>query len=265
MDDPILSLSVAINIFALAVFLAIEQRLEKNHRGRKQTQEMKKIREDQWQMMVEISHNLQSPLTIIKVNLGSLKEQFPTNDHFARFERSIDRMSRFIYDLMKLARLEIEEIERAAEPLDLAAAIEELLESLELLAADQGIIFRRDLAPDLVARIPQSKLEMLIMNLVGNAFTYRSPGRLHEVELRLFRSERYAQISVRDTGIGIRPDEQGEIFNRFYRAGDNSATKGTGLGLPICKKIAETYGGTISIASEFGKGSIFTVCLPLDS
>lgn len=237
---------------------------ELEDRVRERTREIKKLQEDQWQMIVEISHNLQSPLTIVKGNLGSLKEQLPANDHLAIFERSIDRVSRFAYDLLKLARLETDGVEPAAEAIDLAAVIDELLESLDVLATEQRIMLRRDLIPGLSACIPRSKLEELIMNLVSNAFTYRSPGRPHEVELRLSRSVRHAEICVRDTGIGIHPEEQERIFKRFYRA-ENSVSRGTGLGLAIVKKIVENYGGTIEVQSEFGKGSTFTVRLPLTS
>ena len=109
----------------------------------------------------------------------------------------------------------------------------------------------------------EMRLRELVLNLVDNAIKYSKKGGT--VEMRLSAAGRTARLSVSDTGIGIPPDEQPKIFNRFYRtdAARAHTKKGTGLGLAICRWIVETHRGSIEVQSDPDKGSTFTVILPL--
>ena len=107
------------------------------------------------------------------------------------------------------------------------------------------------------------RLRELVLNLVDNAINYSRPGS--KVEMALVREDGTARLTVADQGIGIPPEAQGRIFDRFYRTDDARAhaPQGTGLGLAICKWIAEVHQGRIDVQSDPGHGSRFTLVLPL--
>jgi signal transduction histidine kinase len=107
------------------------------------------------------------------------------------------------------------------------------------------------------------RLRELLLNLVENAVKYSHPGG--KVEISLVTSGQHASLSVTDQGIGIAPEDQTRIFDRFFRTDDARAhtKKGTGLGLAICSWIAESHKGRIKVRSDVGHGSTFTVTLPL--
>ena len=112
-------------------------------------------------------------------------------------------------------------------------------------------------------RADKSGLQQLLDNLVDNAIKYTSSGG--KVTVRWRADESMAVIEVTDTGIGIAPEHQARIFERFYRV-DKARSRelgGTGLGLSIVKHLAQSFGGRVQLASQAGKGSTFSVCLPL--
>jgi signal transduction histidine kinase len=105
------------------------------------------------------------------------------------------------------------------------------------------------------------RIKQLLLNLTDNAVKFTPAGGVVSIGLR--RNGEWAEIAVSDTGVGIAQDEQDAIFRRFYRVDTSRSTKGSGLGLAICAWIAEAHGGSISVSSEPGKGSTFTVRLPV--
>jgi len=111
--------------------------------------------------------------------------------------------------------------------------------------------------------VPQGRLKELLLNLVGNGIKYNEPGGT--VRTAVSVRDGQAVIAVSDTGIGIPPEAQSRVFERFYRVDKGRARKngGTGLGLAIVKHIVQLYGGTLTLESAVGKGSTFTVTLPL--
>ena len=111
--------------------------------------------------------------------------------------------------------------------------------------------------------VPQGRLKELLLNLVGNGIKYNEPGGT--VHTAVSVRDGQAVIAVSDTGIGIPPEAQSRVFERFYRVDKGRARKngGTGLGLAIVKHIVQLYGGTLTLESAVGRGSTFTVTLPL--
>jgi len=155
-----------------------------------------------------------------------------------------------------------------------AVKIELLPVSLEELVEDihrQATVLGQDRTIEVVlgtivpARVQGDELRLreLLLNLVENAVKYSNPKG--KVTINLITEGQQAIISVTDQGIGIAPDNQHKIFNRFFRTVEarTHTKKGTGLGLAICSWIAETHKGCISVQSELGQGSTFTVTLPL--
>ncbi len=216
--------------------------------------------------MLDISHGLQTPLTIMKGELGLLKKQGYDNKKIESIDRSIDRISTFIYQLLALAHLDTSEKSLRTEKLNLSELVHNLSEDLSVIAHKNNILLTcTTTSPKIVVIGRKDKLEDLVTNIVGNAIKYMSPDsqKIIQVEVRQTASD--AILTIRDTGIGIEKHDLPHIFNRFYRAEDSdlNEAKGAGLGLAICKKIVDIHNGTIHAESLPGKGSAFIITIPL--
>jgi signal transduction histidine kinase len=239
-----------------------EHSRELEQRVADRTHQIQKLQEQQTQMMLDISHKLQNPLTIVKTELELLRKQMPWKKEFAFFEKTIDDISLFIYDLLHLARFEAEE-HHPKEQHDLSEHLLELLEYFETIADQSSITLEGKIAPDIHFVYSKKEMTELLTNLVSNAIKYmgETNGRERRITVTLTEDSGTITLAVADTGVGIDEKELPHIFERFYRAGAISATtiKGTGLGLAISKKIVEVHNGTISAQSAKGSGTIFTV------
>jgi signal transduction histidine kinase len=239
-----------------------EHSRELEQRVADRTHQIQKLQEQQTQMMLDISHKLQNPLTIVKTELELLRKQMPWKKEFAFFEKTIDDISLFIYDLLHLARFEAEE-HHPKEQHDLSEHLLELLEYFETIAAQSSITLEAKIAPDVHFVYSKKEMTELLTNLVSNAIKYmgETNGRERRITVTLTEDSGTITLAVTDTGVGIDEKELPHIFERFYRAGAASATtiKGTGLGLAISKKIVEVHNGTISAQSAKGSGTTFTV------
>lgn len=233
-------------------------------RVRERTTELARLQEEQYQMMVDISHGLQTPLTAVKSELDFLKRRPDFHGHLDAFERSIDGISRFIYNLLNLARLEIKKNEFPKEFLDLSNLLHGLVEYFRVMAEEAGINFSTRIESDIYVSGSKDHLEEFVTNLTSNAFKYLDNRRDKEVIIVLRRIDSRAVLEVADNGCGIASEDLGKIFERFYR-GKQADTEiaGTGLGLAIAKRIVENHRGTITIESELGQGTRAIVELPL--
>ncbi len=231
------------------------------------TREIKKLQEEQKRHMIDISHNLQTPLAVIKGELELLGDNFADQEKVQVVGASLDRVSGFIRQLLRIARLENESNAVEFLPLDLAALLAEQADYFEPIAEDKGA--------DLAANIPEGPVVVrgnrrllgeLFTNLVANALTYSEPSRKTQISISLSvrPDTKSAVVSIRDNGIGIAPEDMPALFDRFYRSPRIAhALSGSGLGLAIAKQITDMHGGTISAESTLGEGTTFTVTLPL--
>jgi len=233
------------------------QELEKSVQQR--TAQIQSLQEEQAQMMIDISHGLQNPLTIMKGELGSLKKQIPEYTTLSALEKSIDEISKFIYDLLNLAQLESKREEFKEEFINFSELLNELVEYLNVLVREKDIILISSIESDIITVGKKEKIEELVVALVNNSIKYISNER--KIWITLSRIDSVIELIVEDTGIGIHKDDLPYIFDRFYRAreGNGADIKGTGLGLAICKKIVEKHNGTIDVESESGKGTKISV------
>lgn len=228
------------------------------------TNEIKELQEEQRQIMIDLSHGLQTPLTVAKGELEFLKKTSPGNKKLQAFERSIDEVSKFIYDLLRFSSLETRTAFKR-ERVDMTSLVEGVLEYSRIVAEERGIGIASEISPGIVIEGDRRRLEELVTNLVSNAMKYMRKRGRREIIVRLAAvSGRAVEFSVADTGIGIAPEDLKKVFTRFYRARPEGSLgiKGTGLGLAIAKRIAERHGGTIRAESAPGAGSTFTVTLP---
>ncbi len=239
---------------------------ELEERVEKRTAQIKEMQEEQRRMMMDISHNLQTPLTIIKSELGSLERTIPDNTTLRTFERSLDKISKFIYDLLELARLEHRSDAISREPIHLSEILEGMVEYFTVLTREKHIRLTSSIEAGIIIDGDKKKIEDLIVNLVSNAVKYMpEDSKRKHIGLTLTCDESTATLVVEDTGIGMSDEEMTHIFDRFYRSQNQEkrVIQGTGLGLAITKRIVDRHGGTIDLHSEAGKGTAFTVTLPL--
>ncbi len=210
--------------------------------------------------MNDVSHSLQTPLTVIKGELDFLKMRSKPIKELAKFEKSVDEISRLIYNLLKLAKVEMQDQDAKKELLNLSVLIEDIIEYLDVLCKTNNIKIEKHIQPEIFVLGNKEALETLITNLTSNAIKYIANKKVITITLK---KTDYAELVIKDTGIGIEKENLKYIFNRFYRAGSvRSGVSGTGLGLAISKKIAENHGGDISVESTPKKGTTFTVRFP---
>jgi signal transduction histidine kinase len=255
-----------------------KQMLDAEHAGRRlaeqaqrqlteQNERLRKLDEDRNQFLAIVSHELRTPLTSIisftELIRGEAGDLTPEGMKFIDIiERNADRLHRLIGDLLMLERLEA-----GALPLDLAeVSVPELaaeaVRSASAGAAKQGITIELGTDPGPAVHGDSRRLLQVLDNLIANAVKF-TPRDGHVRVTAACRDGTW-QIDVADSGIGIPPDEAGQLFSRFVRASNarTAGLPGTGLGLSIVKVLVEMHGGRVEVSSVLGAGSTFTVYLP---
>lgn len=230
------------------------------------TKKLENLRRD---FVANVSHELKTPITSIKGFVETLIEGTTMSaDESQRFlqiiARQANRLHAIIEDLLKLSRIE-QESERGEIALELERLLEVLqaaVSSCELKAAAKQIKITLSCSETIQARINAPLLEQAIVNLIENAIKYSEPDT--EIAISATINDKLLLISVRDQGNGIAKEHLPRLFERFYTVDKarSRAQGGTGLGLAIVKHIVLSHGGNISVQSEVGKGSNFTISLP---
>ena len=219
------------------------------------------------QFTTDASHELRTPLTVMKGETElALRRPRSAEDYQRVLESSleeIDRMTRIVDELLFLSRADLGEVKLESIPVRLDTLVEDIHRQATLLGQEQDVQVTLGTVTPATVRGDELRLRELLLNLVDNAIKYSQPGG--KVEISLVTEGTIARLSVLDHGIGIPPEAQRRIFDRFYRtdAARAHAKKGTGLGLSICKWIAEAHHGRIEVQSTEGEGSRFTVVLPI--
>jgi len=217
----------------------------------------------------DASHELQTPLTILKGEMElALRSERTPEEYRATLESAleeVDRIAHLVEGLLLLARAEAGVLRMDRREVDLLQMLEEVYLRLRPLADSHCVELRLGSMEPLRIQGDGERLQAMIFNLVDNAIKYT--GAKGRVTLELRREREYASILVSDTGIGIPIEEQGNIFQAFYRASEarGLSERGTGLGLPIAQSIASAHGGNISVESAPGQGSSFKAMLPITS
>jgi PAS domain S-box-containing protein len=215
-----------------------------------------------------VSHDLRSPLTLIRGYATMLQMVGDLNEQQSGYVRKIldgvESMSRLVNNLLDLGRIEAG-VGLQLETQPVQEVIEQAINTLQLQAAQKRI--------QLVTELPQEPIPLMdadhallqqaLHNLLDNAIKYTDPGG--EVRLSLQMKAGQILFEVQDTGIGIAPADQHRLFEKFFRASRKGikAERGSGLGLAIVKSIAERHGGQVWVESQLGRGSKFTMAIPL--
>jgi two-component system, OmpR family, phosphate regulon sensor histidine kinase PhoR len=212
------------------------------------------------------SHELKTPVAAVRALAETLLTALPDDPEagrrFAeRIGREAERLEVLARDLLDLSRVERGTLD--VEPVDLVGLVKEVADGYTDLAEERRVRLHTELQPQLSLRGDRAQLGLLVSNLLDNALRHTpAKGTVH---VRLEAAEGRAVLQVADTGEGIPAGELSRVFERFYRVDKARArqTGGTGLGLAIVRHVAEAHGGTVRVDSELGRGSCFTVSLPL--
>jgi heavy metal sensor kinase len=221
--------------------------------------------ERQKQFTGDASHELRTPLAVIEAEatLALSRERNPDEYRasLATVVREAEHMSCIIDQLLELARADAGRARLAVDDVMLSALLQELSAASQETCAARHLSLTTDISTDVTVNGDGAMLKLLFQNLIANAIRYTPDGGSISVSLVHEGNEAVARIS--DTGIGIPANDLLHIFDRFYRVDKarSRAEGGSGLGLSICKQIVELHGGSISVASEVGRGSAFTVRL----
>jgi signal transduction histidine kinase len=221
--------------------------------------------------LASMSHELRTPLNAIIGFTGTLlmKLPGPLNADQEKQLRTVQTGARhllaLINDLLELAKVETGKTELKLVPTDCKEVIDEVAESLRPQAEEKGLGFAVTVPQGLSVHSDRRALSQIVINLANNAIKFTERG---SIRIKAGRCEenggKRLDISVEDTGIGIRPEDQEKLFGAFTQVDDSSHRRyeGTGLGLHLSRKLAEALGGRIEFKSEYGRGSTFTLVLP---
>lgn len=230
--------------------------------------EEKRVEAIKRDFVANVSHELRTPLASIKGYAetlldGAMDDKSTLKKFITIIDRHANRMTAIIDDLLTLSMIESHQMQLKLEAVDIKGLINSVLQGFEKNARDKGLKLilnmRDDLPPVTADRV---RLEQVIVNLVDNAIKYTNQG---EVKIIARKEDNTMRIDVEDTGIGIPEKDIPRIFERFYRVdkGRSRELGGTGLGLAIVKHIIQAHKGLIWIKSISGKGTTFSLSLPL--
>ncbi len=219
------------------------------------------------QFSADASHELKTPLTILKgemeIALRGAADAEMMREVIESSLEEVERMSSIVKNLLDLTKIGVEKEAVTLEAVHLEIVLMERFDHFRRFALDRGVSLKVVKNERAVVEADPLRIGQLFYNLIDNAIKYT--GRGGEVRLSVSREGDKALFMVQDTGVGIKGEDLPHIFDRFYRVDEARSREagGAGLGLSICREIAETYGGVISAKSTRGAGTAFTVLLPI--
>ncbi len=229
---------------------------------------MKLLDDSRQEFVANVSHELKTPLTSMKVLADSIAMQPDApkelyQEFFQDVTSEIDRENQIITDLLSLVKMDKKAAEINVAPQDINDMLELVLKRLLPLARQKNIEVVLECARPVVAEVDEVKLNLVFTNLVENAIKYNRENG--SVRVRLDADHQFFTVQVEDNGIGIPEQDLQHIYERFYRVDKSHSREigGTGLGLAITRSAVVMHRGTIQVESELGKGTTFTVQIPL--
>lgn len=225
---------------------------------------LEKLFSTQRRFLADISHELRTPLTAIRGNVDLLRRMGGADEtSLDAIQSEAERMTRLVGDLLLLAQAETGHLPLSERPVELDTLLLEVYQQARVLAGGKVEVMISEVDQATMSG-DRDRLKQLILNLVANALQHTPEGG--RVSLSLARVDQWARMNVTDTGPGIPREELPQIFERFYRVDRSrkrSLSGGAGLGLSIAHYIARAHNGRIDVASEIGRGTTFSVWLPL--
>jgi two-component system phosphate regulon sensor histidine kinase PhoR len=230
--------------------------------------ELRRLENLRRELVANVSHELKTPLTAIKgyaetLSMGAVNDPEHNLLFVRRIEEQADRLHELVQDILQIARLETGQESFDIADVPVAEQIEIVARQFADVAAGRQISLTTEPPPgEVCARADEEGVRTILTNLVDNALKYTPAGG--RTTIRGIAEDAVVVLEIQDTGIGIAPNDQARIFERFYRA-DKARSRelgGTGLGLSIVKHLSQAFGGSVSVESQPGKGATFRVTLP---
>lgn len=232
--------------------------------------EVKKSGDFQRELMANVSHDLKTPLTMIKAYASMIREISGDNPekrdkHLQVIIDEADRLTGLVNDVLNVSKVSSKLDEINFKVFNLTEYLFGIINKFDYLQETQSYLFMVDVEPNLYTRADEEKIGQVIYNLLSNAINYTGEDKTVYISLKSNMTNERIKFTVRDTGNGISKDELPEIWNRYYRVKENHArpVKGTGLGLNIVKIILENHSFDFGVESEKGMGSTFWVDFPM--
>jgi len=210
-----------------------------------------------------VAHDLRTPITRVRI----VAEEALDGDDAARREALADcleeteRLTTMLDTLMDISEAETGAMKLSMENVDLSALIDEVVELYDFVAEDKGVTVSVNSARALYLPADRSRLRQVIANLVDNAIKYTPRGG--RVEIQSLQEDHQVVLLVRDTGVGIPPDEVTRIWDRLYRGDKSRSQRGLGLGLSLVKAVIQAHQGRVEVSTNSSGGSRFSLYLPL--
>jgi len=217
--------------------------------------------------IVSMSHELRTPLSLIigftDIILQEISGKINQEQRrqFALVKKNAEHLLYLINDVLDINKIETGKVEMIIEEFDLSALSRDIKDNFIIDADKKGLVLSLEAPPTLPLESDRRRTRQILENLLSNAlkFTYRG-----EIKIKVVLKNETVEVYVRDTGIGIKKENMDKLFNSFSQiANQDRIEEGTGLGLYLSKKNAHLLGGDIMAESDFGKGSVFTLILPL--
>jgi PAS domain S-box-containing protein len=233
---------------------------------------LKKIEQLKSQFVSMVSHELKAPVAAVygflnlitdeKIKLTSEQQQ----DYLHRSQLRLDSLLKMVNDLLDISKMEMKNVKREIKQVCVEEVVKSVLELFQVEINKKGISVSLNCESDSACiKADYDEITRLFTNFISNAIKYNKENG--SVSISISKSEDYLITEIKDTGIGLKPEEKKKLFSEFFRA-KNELTKsisGTGLGLSIVKRIVDSYSGKIEVESEFGSGTTFRIYLPSSS
>src|SRR5215813_5160979 len=216
-----------------------------------------------------VSHELRTPLSLIRLyaetlEMGRVSGPEKSQEYYTIIRKESERLSALINNILDFSRIEAGRKEYDFRETDIAELVKNTLDSYRYQIEQHGFTFEENIREVPPLKVDREAIARSVLNLVNNSLKY-SQDRKH-IAVNLYPDSGSVKLEVADHGIGIPSDEQSKIFDKFYRVGDPLVhnTKGSGLGLSLVRHIVQAHGGQVTVDSTPGRGSIFTISLPVN-
>jgi signal transduction histidine kinase len=219
--------------------------------------------------VANVSHDLKTPLALIRMfgetlEMGRVADEASRQEYYRVITRESERLSRLLDNVLDFSRIERGRRTYVLAPAAVGPIVHEMLETFAYILAQQGFRLEVTVAPDLPeVPLDADAVSQALANLVDNAIKYSGDRRVLRVEAAL--RDGHLVVAVADEGMGIPPEEQERIFEKFYRIGrsETQGRRGSGVGLALVRHIMDAHGGRVTVESQPGRGSRFTLWFPL--
>ena len=242
----------------------VEKRTEELEHANLKLQELDHLKS---LFIASMSHELRTPLNsiigftgiILQGMSGEINSE--QEKQLTLVKNSANHLLALINDIIDISKIEAGKVEITIEEFDLSVLAQEIMDSFAVVVDKKGLELSLTTPPTLIIKSDKRRIEQVLVNFVSNAVKFTNRG---EIDIKIVKKDKMVEMSVRDNGIGIKKENMNKLFKTFSRIPIKDRTiEGTGLGLYLSKKIIDLLGGEIKAESEFGKGSIFTLVLPL--